>query len=907
MALFKLALKNAYAKPGRFLLTSLAVLIGVALTTAVFVFTDSLRETFGGLSDDIESGYDLAVRSEIPFGSRLNAAPIDLELPEQLSAIEGVAAVQPRVIEFGIVPNKADGSAALATRGPNIGINWEDSSPTPRLYIAEGSPPVSITEFVVDIDTAKGKSGNDFVVGQEYDLQTPQGLRTLVLTGTFTFANPEENASIGSKLVAMDTNSAVELFNSGIGFDDITLTIDTKYEEDMVVKAIETVLPDGLEVLTRSDLVEEQVDTFNEFINIFQTILLVFAFIILFVAAFIIYNVFSIIVGQRIQEIGLLRALGATGKQVTNSIVAEALFVGIFATVTGIALGFPIAFGLQELLAALNFGPDENSLPLRPTTLIVGAILGIGLTLTAAVWPALRARSISPMAALRSGLSTAYTIPKNYLLGAFLTTLGVFAITLGFILDQWLVMLPLGVLAGIFLFLGLSRFSNILGKLSFLSLGMGLLVAALTANLSTSMLMALLGAAALNSFLGINLLSPLFAGKVTYFLGFPTAKLGVPSKMARRNAGRSPERTATAASALMIGLALVATVSVISESLKSTVSEVLEEDVISDWWVQGESLGPEPLGFSPTITAEIATLPEVEEVLAMQLSDEGLRTVIDQKVKRVYSADLSSVPKYFNIGISEVDESLLGNNAVYLHEEEAEKYGVGVGSTLEVEFVDQSQKALNVAGIFTSKSIIDSGWLLDSSVYASNVNLVPQSDDFVGVLVKDGVSEEGVREAINSVLEGYAQVEAQTKEELKDQAQSQIDQTLTVVSVLLFISVVLAVLGVAITLALSVFERTREIGLTRAVGATRKQMKRTVRVEGILVALFGGVLGIGLGLIFGMACVQIIPDDFVSELAIPWRNIFRNLVIAGVAGSLAAYFPARRAAKLNVLDAINHE
>ena len=170
-------------------------------------------------------------------------------------------------------------------------------------------------------------------------------------------------------------------------------------------------LPAGLEVLTRGDLVAEQADTFNEFINIFRTILLVFAFIILFVAAFIIYNVFSIIIGQRIQEIGLLRALGATGKQITNSIVTEALFVGIFATITGIALGFPIAFGLQELLAALNFGPDENSLPLRPTTVIVGAILGIGLTLAAAVWPALRARSISPMAALRSGLSTAYTIP----------------------------------------------------------------------------------------------------------------------------------------------------------------------------------------------------------------------------------------------------------------------------------------------------------------------------------------------------------------------------------------------------------------------------------------------------------------------------------------------------------------
>ncbi|MEC7924374.1 MAG: FtsX-like permease family protein, partial [Actinomycetota bacterium] len=490
MALFKLALKNAYAKPGRFLLTSLAVLIGVALTTAVFVFTDSLRETFGGLSDDIESGYDLAVRSEIPFGNRLDAAPIDLELPEELSGVEGVIAVQPRVIEFGIVPNKADGSAALATRGPNIGINWEDRSPTPRLYIAEGQPPTSISEFAIDVDTA---ADDDFVVGQQYNLQTPQGLQKLTMTGTFTFASPEENASIGAKLVAMDTSSAVELFNGGIGYDDITLTVDAAYAEDDIVERIEAILPEGLEVLTRSDLVEEQADTFNEFINIFRTILLVFAFVILFVAAFIIYNVFSIIVGQRIQEIGLLRALGATGKQITNSIVTEALCVGVFATVTGIALGFPIAFGLQELLAALNFGPDENSLPLRPTTVIVGAILGIGLTLAAAVWPALRARSISPMAALRSDVSTTYTTPKNILLGFVLTAFGVVAIILGFVLDEWLVMLPLGVFAGIFLYLGLSRISNIAGKLSFLSLGMGLLIVALTASLSTSMLMALLG------------------------------------------------------------------------------------------------------------------------------------------------------------------------------------------------------------------------------------------------------------------------------------------------------------------------------------------------------------------------------------------------------------------------------
>ncbi len=904
MTLFKIAIKNAYSKPGRFLLTSLAVLIGVALTTAVFVFTDSLRTTFGSLSEDIESGYDLAVRSEIPFGNRLNAAPIDLDLPDKLAEIPGVVGIQPRVIEFGIVPNKADGSAALAERGPNIGVNWEDSAITPRLYVAEGEKPTSITEFTVDIDTAED---DEFVIGEKYNLQTPNGLTELTLVGTFTFADPDENALVGAKLVAMDTQSAVTLFNSGVGFDDITLSIDQSFTATEVVRDIENLLTEGLEVISVDDLVEEQADTFNAFINIFQTILLVFAFVILIVAAFIIYNVFSIIIGQRIQEIGLLRALGATGKQVTNSIVIEALVVGIFATVTGIALGFPIAFGLQELLASLDFGPDENSLPLRPRTLLVGSVLGVGLTLVAAIWPALKARSISPMAALRNTASGSYVVQRNILLGSLLTVMSSVILITGFVVDKWLLMLPFGVLAGIFLYLGSSRINVLAGKTSFLFTGVVLLVTALTADLSTSMLLALLGAAAINSFLGINILSPLFAEPVTRFLGIPTARLGVPSKMARRNAGRNPERTATAASALMIGLALVATVSVISESLKATVGDILEEDVISDWWVQGESLGPEPLGFSPSITKEISMLPEVKEVLAMQVSDEGLRILSNQKVQRVYSADLESVPKYFDIGLIDTNEEFIGNSAVYLHEDEAQKYDLNIGSMIPVEFIDQSQKDLIVAGIFSSKSVIDSGWLVDSRVYRSNENLVPQTDDFVGVLINDGVSEEEARDALNAVLVNFEQVKAQTKDELKEEAENQINRTLTVVSVLLFISVVLAVLGVAITLALSVFERTREIGLTRAVGATRKQIKRMIRVEGILVALFGGLLGVGLGLIFGIACVQIIPDDFVSQLAIPWRLIFRNLLIAGIAGSLAAYFPARRAAKLQVLDAINHE
>ena len=681
MALFQLAVKNAYSKPGRFLLTSLAVLVGVALTTAVFVFTDSLRTTLGNLSEDIESGYDLAIRSEIPFGNRLDAAPINLGLPDELSTVDGVLGVQPRVIEFGIIPNKSDGSAAIANRGPNIGVNWEETALNPRLYIAEGKPPTAITEFAVDTDTAED---DDFIVGQTYALQTPSGLREVLLVGTFNFADPEENAVVGAKIVAMSTKASVEFFNAGIGFDDITLSVEAGFDQTRVSENIEKILPTGLEVVTVEDLVEEQADNFNEFIDIFRTILLVFAFIILIVAAFIIYNVFSIIVGQRIQEIGLLRALGATGKQITNSIVTEALFVGIFATAFGILLGFPIAFGLQELLAALEFGPDENSLPVNPATIIIGSILGIGLTLIAAVWPAMKARSISPMAAIRNASLSRYVVQKHIGYGAALTGLGIATMILGFVIDNWLFMLLFGLLTGILLYLGLSRIQVLAGKFSFLFVGLLLLVLALTANFSTSMLLGILGAAALNCFLGINLLSPYFAEPVTKLLGTPASRLGVPSKMARSNAGRNPERTATAASALMIGWALVATVSVVSESLKATVGDILEEDVISDWWVQGESLGPEPLGFSPTITNEIASLPEVEDVLAMQYSNEGLRTVEDKQVKRIYSADLSSVSNYFNIGLEESDSSLLGDKALFIHQDEANKYELEIGSFISV-------------------------------------------------------------------------------------------------------------------------------------------------------------------------------------------------------------------------------
>lgn len=904
MTLFKLALRGVRARPGRFLLTSLAVLVGVALTSAVFVFTDSLRETFGDLSQDIETGYDVAVRSEIPFGERENAAPVPIEVRQTLEGIDGIARVQPRILDFGVLPKGADGEP-ITGNGPNIGVNWDEATPDPTLFLNEGRPPATSSEFAIEAIIA---AENDLVIGETYSVQTRAGTADYTLVGTLNFADPEETAIAGAVLVAFETETATQILNEGVGYDDITVTFAEDADADSVSAAIGSAIPAGLEVVPVEDVAAEQAADFNEFIDIFRTILLVFAFVILLVAAFIIYNVFSIVVGQRIQEIGLLRALGATGKQVTQSIALEAFLVGVFATIVGVLLGLPIAAGLQALLAALDFGPDNLSTPLRPTTIIVGAFLGIGLTMAAAIWPALRARQVSPMAALRADVQPEHRTLPNPVLGTILTLAGILAVVLGFVFDEYLLLLILTVVASILIYLGTMRLNDRYGRFSLIAMAAVLVVIAMTANLRASMLLALLGASALTAFLGLNLVSPTFATPAARFLGAPIGRLGVPGRLARENAGRNPQRTATAASALMIGLALVTTVAVVAASFKATFADVLNESVSADLIVLGDTNGPPGTGgFSPEVAATIAGLPEISSVLSVQFLPSQFATVVDGDARNAYATELATVEQHFDPEVVEIDPALFGSNAVLLHTDEADDLGVEVGSTFEIELVDRSTTELTVAGIFDNLAIFDTGWVVDSELLRGSTTTVAPQDLFVTAIEADGVETTDAKVAVEDAIAAFAQLDTFTKDEFQAEQESQIDQTLTVVNVLLFVSVILALLGVAITLALSVFERTREIGLTRAVGGTRRQVKRMVRGEGVIVALFGGVLGVGLGVVFGAACVQIIPDDFVDTLSIPWGSMITYMIVAAFAGVIAAYFPARRAAKLNVLEAISYE
>ena len=1030
--IFKLIRRNISGKPFRFLLTCSAVTLGVMFTVGVFVFTDGLRATFGSIAEDIDGDTEYAVRSEVDFGDRdIVSAPLGDDVVDLLNNIDGVAGVQPQIFKFGSVPIDGDGEAQTANTAPNLGVNWPDQSSIPLLYIQEGRPPQGPGEFTLDTDAFE--AGN-FVVGGTYTVINPAGPGDFKLVGTFFYASPDENAVVGAKLVAYETATAREVINLGTGYDQITF--ETRgADSEAIADSVTAALPAGVELVTGEQLVEEQTAEFDEFIGFFQTFMLVFAFIILAVSAFVIFNVFTILIGQRIRELGLLRAIGASGTQVTGALLGEALLVGIFATVVGTGLGIGFGVGLRWLLAQFDFGPSGNELLLEPSTFVWGIAVGIGVTMASAIAPALRARRISPMAALREDARLSRHVPEAHLvIGGLVTMTSWIVAVVGIVTGDWLWILGLGAAAAVGNAFGVRRLAPKLGRYATLGFGLVMMLLALLLDLGIVAVLSLVGLAALTIFLGVNSISPILARPLSNYIGrWPlaillgitgvvTALAGVGAtlgalylvilslidlvsdfdgagiigllgslaliplallvvivgvrgvdaafimgwkfrfvaagivlffvgaigavmvltglvailttdwssvvsipigaamlavvvwlrrwlprtlksnaRMARENAGRNPRRSASAAAALMIGLALVSTAAVVAASFKATFANVLEESVTSDWFVSPSGGGGPDSSFSPKLGDDLELLTEVETVMRVRFAFEAYRTVFDDDVRDSSATDMATSISHIDPDFVALDESLLDRNAIWIHEDMADDNDFDIGSRFDIEFPDLSLETVTVAGIFT-----------DSSIYGNRVislemwtdHFPSSQDQFISINVSDGVDEQRARAALGTFTDDYPTLNVETRDEFQDRQASQIDQALIVINVLVGVSVVIALLGIAITLALSVFERTRELGLVRAVGMTTQQMLRMVLFEGAIIAGFGGVLGILLGTAFGSAAVTVMPDDFIRALDIPVTNLLLYLVAAAIAGIAAAIVPARRAARLNILDAI---
>ena len=861
--MFRLTIKNLLDKKIRFALTTIAVVVSVAMVVGVFVLTDSLRASFNGLAEDIASGAELAVRSPLEIGEEFDRPIVPESVDDVVASVDGVARTIPGVLSFNdVVIIDGDDEAIRPQGPPALGFSFAPL----QFFIVEGEEPTSAGVFATDVSTA---ADNDLRIGETYAIDGPQQQEQFELVGIFRFGSPDEHTSLGQTMAAFELEEAQRFFGKEDGYDQIDVIVDADADIVSVQADIQAAVGSGVEVITSEVLEEENAEGFDEVISIFNNILLAFAFIIVFVATFIINNTFQIVVAQRIRELGLLRAIGATGQQVSRSVYLEALLVGVFSTVSGIALGLLLGTGLRGLLNTFGFSLPAGPLVLASRTVVWAIAVGIGVTMLSAIVPARRARTISPIAAIQSDQRLAgASLTRRLYGGGAMTAIGAIA------------------------------------------LGMGLFVASSTVSVLTFVA---LGAVLV--FVGVNTLSPSFARPVATMLGRPFARLfGVSGQIAQGNAARSPRRTASTAGALMIGLALVGMAGVVGSSLTKTFLNTLDNSVEADYFIQSTSGGFDPsVTFSEEVADGIAALPEFDSVVRYRFGLDSIQ--IDGENKDIFAADINEVEQHLDADI--VSGGLVNVDAatsIALHEDPATDLGLSIGDTVDVTFPDFETDTLTVVAIYTDSSIFGN-YMVDNVVWEDHFTrsglgfasaTVTGFDDDLPQAEQDRLLEEAAA-AIQPIADRFPTVVAENRVEFRQSQQDQLNSFLAVIFVLLALSLVIALIGIANTLALSVFERTREIGLLRAVGMTRRQLRRAIRWEAVIIAIFGAILGLILGVIFGVAAVVAIPDTFISTVSIPYGSLVVYLVIAGIAGIVAAILPARRAARLNVLDAISHD
>ena len=906
--MFRLTFRNITRRKLRFALTTLAVVLGVAFLSTSFFLTDRLRDTFDELATDISGELDLVVRASIDEGAdRINRLPVPEEVLGFIQDVPGIRSVGPSVVGWNVVPLYTDDNGeltAIGTNGgaPQFGFNYgvpdgadygnvlEDLS---QLFITDGRAPLRtesisdpdiVGEFMLDNMTADEYG---FTIGKTYTVSAPIGNRQFVLVGTANFGDPDENKNIGANISAFDEETAQEVANKVGVYDEIAIALADDANEVAVMTAVRdrldiataefrtflSTLPEDqqnqlavfadaeLEVVTAATKIAEDQSDFDQFLNIISSVLLGFSVIAVVVSAFIINNTFSIVIGQRVRELALLRALGATGRQISRSVRLEAVVIGVVASALGLLAGYLLAALLRWVLVKLGFGDLPGSIPIRPRTIVVASVVGVGATLLSSIGPSRRVRKIPPVAALRDDLRLTPTgLRRRLLVGGAVAVAGI-----------------------------------------------GALAAGMTIEMSTRLILVAIGGGALAAFIGVYLLSPAITGQVATVLGWPIRKVyRIPGRLATDNARRSPRRTAATAAALTIGLALVSLAAVVSDSLKATFLSTMEQSVEADLFVYGDSFNPQA-GFSTELGADLQQLavqrPDlVKSVMTMRWTLGGVE--IGDGFKDVVAAELAVLDEHMNLQVIEGSEFHAGTNGVLVHLDSATDLGLTIGDSVAAEFPGNRTIDLTVAAIFEDSTLLGN-WVVDVSVFDSHLPTAPLG--WISVLFPVGADNDASRTAIEVYTDAYPQVVVENQSEFRDSQEKQLDQLLSIIQVFLGLSLVIAVLGITNTMALSVYERTRELGLLRAIGMTRRQLRRMIRWEAVIIALFGGLLGVAMGVLFGLAAIAALPETFVDIVSIPYTSLFGYLLVSGLFGMLAAILPARRASRLNVLDAISHE
>ena len=850
----RFALRGLLSRKLRTALTAVAIVLGVAMISGTYVLTDSIDRAFDRIFTDIREGSNAVITGKSAFdlseGSGVTEPTFAESLLPEVQALPAVAAAEGSVDSDATQLIGDDGKAVVYGGAPNLGFSIANpSSPFNPLTLVDGNWP-GPNEVVVDRETA---AKEDFEVGELIGVQVEGPVQELAVSGIIQFSS---GLTIGgATLAGFDLATAQRLMEKDGSLDEIAVAAKQDATEQELVSQIEDVLPAGTQVKTGSEQAQADAEETNEFITFLQGFLLAFGGIALFVGSFVIANSLSITIAQRTRELATLRTLGASRRQVLGSIIVESLVVGVVASVIGLFLGLLLAKGLFWLFDAVGFTLPNTGLVFEPRTIVVALAAGILVTLLASLRPATRATRVPPIAAVREGS----TLPPGRFaryrwIGAVLMTVAGFA----------------ALLYGLF--------------------GSGL---------DTTQVLIWMGLGALLVFLGVALFSSRLVRPLARVLGAPAAAVGgAAGQLARDNAQRNPQRTASTAAALMIGLALVTLVATLAAGIVNSFESAVNDLFTGDYAITAQN------NFSPIPTDAAEAAAQAPGVTAIGNVRTGevlvfggptFATAVDPGMADVIDLEWKE-------GSQEVF-STLGEDGVFVDDGTADDEGLELGSSVTVTFPDGTSRRFAVEGIFDPPA---AGSPFGEVTISSAVwdEQIPSPRNLFSFLRMEGGATDANQAALDTALGDFPNAKAQTRQAFIDNQISGLSAILNILYVLLALSILVSLFGIVNTLVLTVFERTREIGMLRAIGMTRRQIRRMIRHESVITALIGAAVGIVLGVV--LAALLIWRVDFI-EFSFPTVQVIVFVIAAIVVGIVAAIFPARRAAKLDPLEAIAYE
>ncbi len=840
------AWRSLLARKVRLLMSTFAIVLGVAFVVGSLTFTDTLGRALTGIMNGTIG--DVMVR---PAGAQTDNSrrTVPAAALTAVRSVPGVAAAKGEITTYSAFVLDRNGKPIGPGGAPAIGTNFSTiraAHDSPGLTLTEGRAPHGKAEITLDPHTA---ASGGYRVGDTVSVLTggPQPRVRATVVGLAKFSG---GGMIGATLVTFDTPSATALFQGGRDvYQSIWVEADPGVSQQVLRDRIAKVLPSGSEAVTGDVAAKEAASEIQQGLGFIDTFLLVFAGIALVVGAFLIVNTFSMLVAQRSRELALLRALGARRTQITGSVLFEALVVGFVGSTLGVGLGLLLAIGIKAVFGRLGLDLSGTPLVFAPQTVLLGYVLGIVITAVAAYFPARRAGTVPPVAALRDDVA----LPERALRLRFVLGIAVAAVSAALLV--WCT-------------LGDPPQANYV-----LAAGMlGVLLAAI-------------------------MVSPVLLRPVIRTVGLLYRALWrTIGQIAEQNSLRNPRRTAATASALMIGLTLVSMMSVFGESAKASVGQVIKDNFTGDYVISAQYGRP----IDTSIGTRAAKVPGVEQVVRLRFvpsakvgSQQVLLAGIDPAgFKRIVRFDMAG---------GSIDA--LRADTVVLLDTEAKTLGVGVGSTVPVSY-GGVERRMQVVGLFRSSPAMRAQAYVTMGTFATLQGGAATQDNYLYVVRSPGADPAAVHAGLDAVVKDLPIVTVADQGEFAAAQAEPIDQLLRIIYALLGLAIVIAVMGIVNTLALSVVERTREIGLLRAVAFTRPQVRRMIRLEAVLISLLGALLGIVVGVLLGWVLQRTQTDKGVVALVIPWGRLALFVALAAVIGVLAAWWPARRASRLDVLRAI---